>query len=54
MYGKDVTKTARTTYFVDGDGIVREIWEDVVPLGHAKAVLEFCREWLQNETHSNA
>jgi peroxiredoxin Q/BCP len=47
MYGKDVTKTARTTYFVDAEGIVREIWEDVVPAGHAGAVLEFAREYLQ-------
>lgn len=48
MYGKDVTKTARTTYFVDAEGVVREIWEDVVPAGHAGAVLEFVREFLGN------
>ncbi|HEX9997767.1 MAG TPA: peroxiredoxin [Abditibacterium sp.] len=47
MYGKDVTKTARTTYFVDADGVVREIWEEVVPLGHASAVLEFCRDFVK-------
>ncbi len=46
MYGKDVTKTARTTYFVDGEGIVREIWEDVAPPGHAAKVLEFTREFV--------
>ena len=46
MYGKDVTKTARTTYFVDAEGIVREIWEEVVPAGHAGQVLEFAREFL--------
>lgn len=45
MYGKDVTKTARTTYFVDGDGIVREIWEEVSPPGHAAQVLEHVKEW---------
>ena len=47
MYGKDVTKTARMTYFVDATGVVREIWEDVVPLGHARAVLDFCRDFVQ-------
>lgn len=46
MYGKDVTKTARTTYFVDKSGIMREIWEEVSPPGHAAAVLSFVREWL--------
>ncbi|RYG64933.1 peroxiredoxin, partial [bacterium] len=43
MYGKDVTKTARTTYFVNAEGVVKEIWEDVVPAGHAKHVLEFSK-----------
>lgn len=46
MYGKDVTKTARTTYFVDAQGLVREIWEDVAPPGHARAVLGFARATL--------
>lgn len=44
MYGKPVTKVARTTYFVDGEGIVRQIWEDVAPPGHAAQVLEFAHE----------
>ncbi|HEX8465627.1 MAG TPA: peroxiredoxin [Abditibacterium sp.] len=48
MYGKDVTKTARTTVFVDGEGIVRELWEDVKPEGHATEVLEFAREFLES------
>lgn len=45
MYGKPVTKVARTTYFVDESGIVRRIWEDVAPSGHAAQVLEFAREF---------
>jgi peroxiredoxin Q/BCP len=49
MYGKDVTKTARTTYFVDAKGTVREIWEDVMPAGHAAEVLRFARAVLANE-----
>jgi peroxiredoxin Q/BCP len=46
MYGKPVTKVARTTYFVDDSGIVRQIWEDVAPPGHAAQVLEFAREFV--------
>ena len=44
MYGKPVTKVARTTYAVDVEGMVRQIWEDVAPPGHAAQVLEFARE----------
>ncbi|PQV62850.1 peroxiredoxin Q/BCP [Abditibacterium utsteinense] len=51
MYGKDVTKTARFTYFVDAQSIVREIWEDVAPPGHAAQVLTFAREFT-SETAS--
>ncbi|RYX81367.1 peroxiredoxin [bacterium] len=40
MYGKPVTKVARTTFFVDADGIVRRIWENVTPAGHGAQVLE--------------
>jgi peroxiredoxin Q/BCP len=47
MYGKDVTKTARTTYFVTADGILQEIWEDVEPKGHAAAVLAHVRAYLE-------
>ncbi len=50
MYGKDVTKTARTTYFVDGEGIVREVWEEVAPPGHAAQVLAWVKEFLGSET----
>lgn len=54
MYGKDVTKTARTTYFVDADGIVREIWEEVSPPGHAAAVLSWVREWAEARRNAGA
>ncbi|BCM89959.1 putative peroxiredoxin bcp [Abditibacteriota bacterium] len=40
MYGKPVTKVARTTFLVDGDGTVRRIWENVTPAGHGAQVLE--------------
>ena len=39
MYGKPVTKVRRTTFFVDGKGIMRRVWEAVAPEGHAAAVL---------------
>lgn len=40
MYGKPVTKVARTTFLVDADGMTRRVWEGVEPLGHAARVLE--------------
>lgn len=43
MYGKPVTKVLRTTYLVDGAGVLRRVWENVTPLGHAAEVLEACR-----------
>ena len=46
MYGKSVTKVARTTFFVDEKGKIQKIWENVVPAGHAEAVLEWVRERL--------
>ncbi len=48
MYGKPVTKVARTTFVVDGDGIVRQIYERVTPLGHAQVVLEDVRRLTKN------
>lgn len=42
MYGKPVTKVLRTTYLVDGAGVLRRVWEDVTPIGHAIEVLEAC------------
>lgn len=50
IYGKPVTKVARTTYFVDGEGMVCRIWEDVSPPGHAAQVLEFARELAHAST----
>lgn len=44
MYGKPVTKVSRTTFFVNGDGILRRLWESVSPAGHGAQVLEVVRE----------
>ena len=43
MYGKPVTKVARSTFVVDGTGVVRRIYEKVTPFGHAQEVLELVR-----------
>jgi peroxiredoxin Q/BCP len=40
MYGKPVTGVARTTFLVDKQGIVRQVWENVTPAGHATEVLK--------------
>lgn len=44
MYGKPVTKVARTTFLVDGDGLLRQMWEQVASLGHGALVLDVARE----------
>src|SRR5271157_3609554 len=38
--GKEFDGTARVTFLIGKDGKVTKIWDPVVPLGHAKAVLE--------------
>ncbi len=43
MYGKPVTKVARTTFFVDGEGFLKRLWESVSPAGHGAQVLEAVR-----------
>ncbi len=43
MYGKPVTKVARTTFVADANGVLRHIFESVTPEGHAQQVLDFVR-----------
>ncbi len=40
MYGKKYMGVERTTFLIDGKGVVREVWPKVKVPGHAKAVLE--------------
>ena len=44
MYGKPVTKVKRTTFLVDKSGMVRQIWNEVSPLGHAQEVLQAAQQ----------
>lgn len=41
---KIIPLNKRVTYLVDGDGVVREVWEDVDPTTHADEVLQRARE----------
>lgn len=43
MYGKPVTRVSRTTFLIDGDGVLRQRWDNVTPLGHAAEVLKTCK-----------
>ena len=43
MYGKPVTKILRTTFVIDGNGVVLRTYENVTPIGHAREVLEFVK-----------
>jgi peroxiredoxin Q/BCP len=40
MYGKTVMGVERSTFLIDGQGRIREIWRKVKVDGHAEAVLE--------------
>ena len=43
MYGRRYMGVERTTFLIDGKGIVRQIWPKVKVAGHAQAVLEATR-----------
>ena len=43
MYGKQVRGIERSTFVVDGEGIVRREWRKLKVPGHAAEVLEFVR-----------
>lgn len=40
MYGKTSMGIERSTFLIDGKGVIREIWRKVKVDGHAEAVLE--------------
>ena len=40
LYGKKVTGMIRSTFIIDGDGIVRKVFPRVKVDGHAERVLE--------------
>ena len=40
MYGRKVMGIERSTFLIDADGVVREIWRKVKVKGHAHAVFE--------------
>lgn len=40
MYGKTYMGIERSTFIIDGDGIIRQIWAKVRVKGHVEAVLE--------------
>jgi peroxiredoxin Q/BCP len=39
MYGKEVEGTIRSTFLIDGKGIVRKAWTKVKVDGHVDAVM---------------
>jgi peroxiredoxin Q/BCP len=39
MYGKKVKGIARTTFLIDGEGRIAQVFENVKPEGHAEEVL---------------
>jgi len=39
MYGRTYWGIERTTFLIDGEGVIQKIWNRVKPAGHADAVL---------------
>lgn len=39
MYGRTYMGVERTTFLLDADGVVRQVWRKVKPAGHAESVL---------------
>ena len=44
MYGKTVMGLVRSTFVIDGDGVIRQIWRKVKVAGHVDEVLEALKE----------
>jgi thioredoxin-dependent peroxiredoxin len=40
MYGKDVRGIERSTFVIDGDGVLRREWRGVKVPGHVDEILE--------------
>lgn len=47
MYGRKYMGILRTTFIIDGDGVVRHVLERVKPKGHAAEVLKLLGEMTQ-------
>ena len=45
MYGKTFMGIERSTFLIDGDGVVQAVWRKVKVPGHVEAVLERAREF---------
>ena len=44
MYGKKVLGIVRSTFLIDADGTIRDLWRPVKVPGHAEAVLESLKQ----------
>jgi peroxiredoxin Q/BCP len=41
MYGKQVRGIERSTFVIDGEGVLRREWRGVKVAGHAQEVIDF-------------
>jgi peroxiredoxin Q/BCP len=44
LYGKETYGVVRSTFLIDGEGIIRHVWDKVKVAGHAEQVLVTLRE----------
>ena len=44
MYGRTTKGTIRSTFLIDGEGVILRVWRNVRARGHAERVLDVARE----------
>ena len=44
MYGKEYLGVERSTFLIDENNVIREIWRKVKVTGHVQNVLDFCNK----------
>ncbi len=49
MYGRKFRGIERSTFFIDEKGYLRQEWRKVKVAGHAKAVLDFAKDYLASK-----
>ncbi|GIR38794.1 MAG: hypothetical protein CM15mP50_3050 [Rhodobacterales bacterium] len=44
MYGKEYLGVERSTFLIDENNVITEIWRKVKVTGHVQNVLDFCKK----------
>ena len=50
--GREYMGTARSTFFLDQEGIIRKVWEKATPEQHGEEILDFSRMFMGDFVHN--